>query len=47
MTGRKGRLVRDASGATVYAKRNDGLVDPDGHKVMKERVNLAERKDGC
>ena len=33
MTGRKGRLVRDDYGRTVYAKRNEGLYDENGKKV--------------
>ena len=43
LTGRKGRLVRDASGRTVYAKRNDGEVDAKGRKVTQETINLHER----
>jgi hypothetical protein len=29
LTGRKGRLVRNEHGKTVYAKRNDGEFDAD------------------
>ena len=37
MTGRKGRLVRDAVGETVYRKRSVSLG------VAMEKVNLEER----
>ena len=45
MTGRKGRLVRDEDGTTVYAKRNEGLLDEHGRKVNQEGINLQERRN--
>ena len=45
LTGRKGRLVRDEEGRTVYQKRNANEVDSDtGRMVAMERINLAEKK---
>ena len=44
MTGRKGRLERDASGRTVYVKRNEGLMDEDDRRVSQDKINLTERK---
>ena len=45
MTGRKGRLIRDEYGRTVYAKRNEDLRDADGKKVSMEKVNLQEKEN--
>ena len=45
LTGRKGRLVRDASGRTVYAKRNDGEVDAKGRKVTHGDDQPARARD--
>ena len=45
MTGRKGRLVRDADGRTVYAKRNEGLRDQNDRHVTQDKINLAEKEN--
>ena len=46
MTGRKGRLVRDSNGKTVYAKRNEGEREDGANRdVAMERINLQERKN--
>ena len=45
MTGRKGRLVRDDSGKTVYQRRNVGERDAaTGKAVSMENINLKERE---
>ena len=44
LTGRKGRLERNAKGHTVYVKRTDGEVDAStGRQVAMERINLHEK----
>ena len=43
MTGRKGRLVRNEAGKTVYTRRNEGETDETGRKVSMEKLNVQER----